>query len=53
VNWSGYLREIVEAKIGVEDGSGSMRRLDKVWEGSSEISMREIVRCMIEGKDKI
>jgi len=51
VNWSEYLRGVIEAKVRMEVAKEAARKLDKIRERSGKVSTEEIVRWIREDRE--
>jgi hypothetical protein len=51
VNWSEYLREVIEAKIRVEMAKDATKKLDEVRGRAREVPTEEIVRWIREDRE--
>lgn len=51
VNWSEYLRGVIEAKVRIEVAKEAARKLDKIRERSGKVSTEEIVRWIREDRE--
>ncbi|MEM2428704.1 MAG: hypothetical protein QXM89_01160 [Candidatus Bathyarchaeia archaeon] len=52
VNWSEYLRRIIEAKIREEIAKEVAEKLDEIRRRSDEVSTKEIVKWIREDREK-
>ncbi len=52
VNWSEYLRGVIEAKIRVEMAVDSARRLDEIRERACAVPTEELVRWIREDRER-
>ncbi|MEM2448495.1 MAG: hypothetical protein QXT14_06060 [Candidatus Bathyarchaeia archaeon] len=52
VNWSEYLRRIIEAKIREEIAKEVAEKLDEIRRRSGEVSTKEIVKWIREDREK-
>jgi len=52
VNWSEYLREVIETKIRAELAKDAARRLDEIRERTGKVPTEEIVRWIREDRER-
>jgi len=52
VNWSEYLRGVIEAKVKMEVAKEAARKLDEIREKSGKVSIEEIVRWIREDRER-
>ena len=52
VNWSEYLRGVIEAKVKMEVAKKAARKLDEIREKSGKVSIEEIVRWVREDRER-
>ncbi|MBS7612277.1 hypothetical protein KEJ27_08800 [Candidatus Bathyarchaeota archaeon] len=52
VNWSEYLRQVIEAKIREEIAKEAAEKLDEIRRRSGEVSTEEIVKWIREDREK-
>jgi len=52
VNWSEYLRGVVETKIRVEMAKDAVRRLDEIREGAGEVPTEELVKWIRKDRER-
>jgi len=52
VNWSEYLRGVVEAKIRAELAKDAVRRLDEIRGRAGEVPTEELVRWIREDRER-
>jgi len=52
VNWSEYLREVIETKIRMEMAKDAVRRLDEIRGRAGKISTEEIVKWIREDRER-
>jgi len=52
VNWSEYLRNVVEAKIRMEMAKDAVRKLDEIRRRAGEVPTEEIVRWIREDRER-
>jgi hypothetical protein len=52
VNWSEYLREVIEAKIRVEMAKDATKKLDEVRGRAREVPTEELVRWIREDRER-
>lgn len=50
VNWSGYLREVIEAKIRMEMAKEAASTLDRIRERANKLPTGELVRWIREDR---
>jgi hypothetical protein len=52
VNWSEYLRGVVEAKIRLEMAREAVRRLDEIRERAGKVPTEELVKWIREDRER-
>jgi len=52
VNWSEYLRRVIEDKIRVEMARNALRKLDKIRGGAGSVPTEEVVRWIREDRER-
>ncbi|MBS7635629.1 hypothetical protein KEJ34_09190 [Candidatus Bathyarchaeota archaeon] len=52
VNWSEYLRKIIEDKVRLEMARNALRKLDKIRENAGKVPTEEIVRWIREDRER-
>ena len=52
VNWSEYLRGVVEAKIRVEMAKNAMRRLNEIRKRAGKVPTEELVKWIREDRER-
>lgn len=50
INWSEYIREVLEAKVRAEMAKKASRKLDEIREKAGKVSTEEIVRWIKEDR---
>jgi predicted DNA-binding protein len=52
VNWSEYLREVIESKIKMEVAKDAAKKLDEIRQRIKGVSIEEIIRWIREDRER-